>query len=101
MATLSSAREETMKLQLLGAITAITLMGIGGAVSAHVSKTPQPSPEFSAKRTLVKKVRYTYQECMRESLTICTAQHPDDPLAKMQCVDARRDAICEGLPGTP
>ncbi len=90
-----------MKLQLLGAITAITLMGIGGAVSAHASETPQPSPEFSVKQTPVKKVRYTYRECLRDSRAICAAQHPTDPIARAQCLEERRFTICEGLPGTP
>lgn len=90
-----------MKLKLAGAIAAIAFMGAAGAVSAHITKTPAPAPEFSAKQTPVKKVRYTYRECMADAMTQCRALHPSDTPARVACVEDIQTRICNTLPGAP
>lgn len=89
-----------MKFKTLS-VLAVAVMAVAGGVSAHVVKEAAPTAEFSAKRTPVQKTRTTYQICMQEALKTCTAQHPNDQIAKWGCIEDIRARICETLPGAP
>ena len=88
-----------MNRKMLGAALIASLMVAAGGVSAHAVGTL--SADRAAKPAQAQKATYTFHQCVRDSIDICAALHPNDPLAMTQCVSDRRDTVCEGLPGTP